>query len=389
MKKKIAILGAGQLAKYLKLAAKNLGLPCTVVANSSQDPAYQDSLDVIAEEWTPDLMLKIFQENEIVTFENEWIAPHLLSKVNADGLLEKMAPLFESMQKVRTKWDQKRLFLEQKYPTARALTGGQLPLFDEKRLAETLVDFPLGAVVKESELAYDGKGVFVFGPQENGALKVKAGALNQEKKSWYIEERIDFSKELALVFTRNLAGDFVHYPLVEFFSENGICSSVLVEGKNRGLMLELEKQAVAIARDLSENLNWCGTAALEFFYSEAQGLLINEFAPRVHNSGHFTLSASKTSQFENHLRAIAGLPLGSCETAPFAAMKNLIGTHPSKNSVPPDTNAGVEPFWYGKKEIRPGRKMGHVNAFGALQDRDNIVDKVNRVVEDWKIKIAK
>jgi 5-(carboxyamino)imidazole ribonucleotide synthase len=154
-------------------------------------------------------------------------------------------------------------------------------------------------------------------------------------------------------------------------------------------MLELEKQAVAIARDLSQKLNWCGTAALEFFYSEAQGLLINEFAPRVHNSGHFSLSASKTSQFENHLRAIAGLPLGSCETAPFAAMKNLIGTQKSKNSVPPDVKTGVEPFWYGKKEIRPGRKMGHVNAFGGLQDRDNIVDKVNRVVEDWEIKTAK
>lgn len=388
MGKRIAILGAGQLAKYLNLAAQKLKIPVIIVATASSDPACQDNSDCIVHDWTADLMLKVFQEADLVTFENEWISDALLFKVKESGLIEKLSPSFESMRMVRTKWEQKKLFLQQNYPTAKALMGEQLPLLDEKRMAKVLAGFPSGLVIKESELAYDGKGVFVFGVQEILAFKQKATSLTREKKSWYLEERVGFEKELALVFTRNLAGDFVHYPLAEFFSERGICSSVFVEGKNQGLMLELEKQAVAIARDLAEKLNWCGTAALEFFYSETQGLLINEFAPRVHNSGHFTLSASRTSQFENHMRAIAGLPLGVCETYPFAVMKNLLGTAQSKSCTAPEEIPGVESFWYGKSEIRPGRKMGHVNAFGALQNRDNIVDKVNRVVEDWKIKTA-
>jgi 5-(carboxyamino)imidazole ribonucleotide synthase len=389
MEKRIAILGAGQLAKYLNLAARKLNLPVTIVATSASEPACQDNSDCITQEWTADLMLNVFNQADLVTFENEWISESLLSKVKAAGLLNRLTPSFESMERVRTKWGQKELFYKLKYPTAKTLNGNELLLSEDEKLVEVLQGFHSGFVIKQSELAYDGKGVFVFDSKETEAFRSKAVSLNQKNVSWYVEEKIGFEKELALVFTRNLRGDFVHYPLAEFFSQQGICSSVFVEGKNQGLMLELEKQAVAIARDLSQKLNWCGTAALEFFYSEAQGLLINEFAPRVHNSGHFSLSASKTSQFENHLRAIAGLPLGPCETAPFAAMKNLIGTQKSKNSVPPDVKTGVEAFWYGKKEIRPGRKMGHVNAFGGLQDRDNIVDKVNRVVEDWEIKTAK
>lgn len=388
MQKRIAILGAGQLAKYLGLAAQKLKIPVTVVATSPSDPACQDNLPFIACEWTPEVMLKVFQENDIVTFENEWISASLLSKVKESGQLKKLCPSFESMNTVRTKWDQKKLFLKEKYPTAKALSGDQVPLSDTQSLNDCLNSFSKGVVIKESECAYDGKGVFVFDNKEIASLTQMALSLNQKKRSWYLEEKVEFQKELALVFSRNLKGDFVHYPLAEFFSDQGICSTVFVQGKNEGLMLKLEEQAVALARDLSQKINWCGTAALEFFYSETQGLLINEFAPRVHNSGHFSLSASHTSQFENHIRAIADLPLGVCETAPFAVMKNLIGTPQSKSCVAPAASAGVELFWYGKNGIRPGRKMGHVNAFGPLEDRDNIVDKVNRVVEDWKIKTA-
>jgi 5-(carboxyamino)imidazole ribonucleotide synthase len=196
---------------------------------------------------------------------------------------------------------------------------------------------------------------------------------------------VNFKKEMALVFSRNTRGEFAHYPLVEFQSENGICSSVYVEEKDTLGARKLEQQAVEIARDLSQKLNWVGTAAIEFFLGSDGKLLINEFAPRVHNSGHFSLSASVTSQFENHMRAITDLPLGDCKTAPFAMMKNLIGTQDSKFSHPPEKEAGVQLFWYGKHEMRQGRKMGHVNAYGSLDQKSQIISKVDQIVEKWKL----
>lgn len=376
MGKRIAILGAGQLAKYLVQAANSLGLEPTVIAAGANEPALRESCQSQIAPWTPELFLKVFQENDLVTFENEWISSSLLGLARENGLLAKLYPTSESIQKVRTKWDQKRFFAEQRYPTAQALSQDQF---------EGQMSFPGGVVLKESELAYDGKGVFVFSALDREPLKRKIEELNRAGRAWYLEEKIDFKQELALVFTRSFDGDFVHFPLSTFESENGICSTVCVEGKNQGLLASLELKAVEIARDLTQALDWCGTAALEFFYSEAKGLLINEFAPRVHNSGHFSLSASRTSQFENHLRAIARMPLGSCETAPFAFMKNLIGTKESKSAIQPSNQDRAQVFWYGKEEIRPGRKMGHINGFGELSDKKVIRDEVNQLVNLWQM----
>lgn len=382
MGKRIAILGAGQLAKYLVQAAGKLGLSVSVVATSPDDPALQEPCQGIVGQWTPELFLKIFQEHDLVTFENEWISDGLLVQVKEQGLLSKMLPAESSIQKVRTKWDQKQFFIEQGYPTASALSQKKV---ESKSTADLNQLFPQGVVIKESELAYDGKGVYVFNLKDAESFKTQMNKLTTIKRPWYLEERIFFNQELALVFTRTAKGEFVHLPLVRFESENGICSSVFVQGKNQGILASLETEAVKIARDLSETLDWCGTAAIEFFYSEDKGLLINEVAPRVHNSGHFSLSASRTSQFENHLRAIIGMELGSYETAPFAMMKNLIGQEGARCAIPPESRDDVEAFWYGKKEVRSGRKMGHVNAFGELSDQKNIVEKVNQVVNRWQM----
>ncbi len=386
METRIAILGAGQLAKYLVLAAKKLGLSPTVIATFSFDPACEVSDQVRVGEWTPDSLLQVFQDHEIVTFENEWISEYLLSKVKAAGLLNKLLPSFESMQKVRTKWDQKQFFIGENYPTAKTLGPSETNFSTISDLQKSLHPFTNGIVIKESELAYDGKGVFVFESKDTEKIKTKLEALTQKNIPWYIEEKVLFKQELALVFSRRKNGEFGYFPLVEFRSEQGICSMVLVQGKNSGVMAALEDKAVIIAKDLCEKIQWCGTGALEFFNSETQGLLINEFAPRVHNSGHFTLTASETSQFENHLRAILNLPLGSCTTASFAVMKNLLGSKYSKVAQAPKSTSHAEVFWYGKREIREGRKMGHVTAHGSIQSRDNLIEEVTQLVRHWEIK---
>lgn len=385
MDKRVAILGAGQLAKYLAFAAKKLKISVTVIATSELEPACLDGNRRMVFPWTPELFLKVFQEHDLVTFENEWISDRLLQRVREKGLLEKMFPHYECMNEVRTKWDQKKFFSKQKYPTTKAVLGSSVDFLKIESFKNINDQFSNGVVLKESELAYDGKGVFVFKAQEQSLIFEKAQELIQKGKTWYLEERVDFQKEMALVFSRNTRGEFAHYPLVEFQSENGICSSVYVEKKDTLEAHKLEQQAVEIARDLSQKIKWVGTAAIEFFVGPKQELLINEFAPRVHNSGHFSLSASSTSQFENHMRAITGLTLGDCKTAPFAMMKNLIGTKDSKFSHPPEKREEIELFWYGKHEIRPGRKMGHVNAFGSLDQKSQIISKVDETVEKWKL----
>lgn len=385
MGNRIAILGAGQLAKYLVQSAKRLGFEPTVVASKPNEPACSENCQVIAGDWKPELFLEVFKTHDLVTFENEWISDSLLTLVRQHGFLGKLYPSSQATHQVRTKWDQKQFFLKQKYPTSRAIGGGEWMSNNKQNVEELLSSFKLGTVFKESEMAYDGKGVFFFEVGERHRLDAQIEKTRAFNQAWYVEEKIAFDRELALVFTRSRNKEFAHFPLVQFESEQGICTSVFVEGDNQGLMATLEKQAVEIARDLSETLDWYGTAAIEFFFDDKRGLLVNEFAPRVHNSAHFSLSASETSQFENHIRAIGGMRLGSCRTAPFAMMKNLIGMRESVRAVPPINIGPVQSFWYGKEEIRPGRKMGHVNAFGALSERVKIENQVNQVVNDWQL----
>lgn len=385
MGKRVAILGAGQLAKYLAISAKRLGHFVTIVAQSKDDPAVAHADDANFSQWTPELFLQVFKTHDVVTFENEWISDDLLEKVKEEQLIDRMVPGFDGMAKMRTKWDQKQFFNEQGYSSGRALSGTQVDLRDPKAIQKLSEQFPQGAVLKQSELAYDGKGVFVFDVMSESGFLTKALELNRNKKAWYLEEKINFQKELALVFTRATDGEFCHLPIVEFKSKNGICSSVMVQQPPEKDLIQKQNMAVEIAFDLAQKLQWCGTAAIEFFLTSKGELLINEFAPRVHNSGHFSLSASQTSQFENHIRAVTGMPLGPCGTAQFAYMRNLIGTAKSVSSAEPKSAKNVELFWYGKKQIRAGRKMGHINGVGSLAEKNEIIKKVDEIVENWEL----
>ena len=211
------------------------------------------------------------------------------------------------------------------------------------------------AVLKTAGFGYDGKGQSKIDDVGNAGEAWEA--LGGEA---VLESRVEFEKEVSVVAARGLDGSFVHYGVVENTHDRHILD-VTVAPAN--VSPEVEREAVEIARDIFEELEVVGTACVEFFMTTEGKLLVNEIAPRPHNSGHWTIEGAVTSQFEQQLRAVCGLPLGSTERIRPAAMANLLG----------DAWANGEPDWarvcslpgvklhlYGKKEARPGRKMGHV-----------------------------
>ena len=208
----------------------------------------------------------------------------------------------------------------------------------------------LPAVLKTRRMGYDGKGQWILGTAED----VKIAKDGLPKLPFTVERFVPFTRELSVIAVRGKAGETAFYPLVENHHRNGILRLSLAPAP--GVAPEIQKAAEDAARQVLEALNYVGVLAIEFFECDGK-LLANEMAPRVHNSGHWTIEGAVTSQFENHLRAICGLPLGSTTAIGASAMINLIGEVPESVQVLAIPSAHLH--LYGK-EPRPGRKLGHV-----------------------------
>lgn len=226
----------------------------------------------------------------------------------------------------------------------------------ELRAAAVSVGFP--GVLKTRRFGYDGKGQrMVSGEDELVDAWAELGP-----SALLFEERISFRRELSIVSVRSREGQTTHYPLVENLHRDGILR--LTRAPAPGVPAALQREAEGISTALLDDLDYVGVGAIELFETE-QGLLANEMAPRVHNSGHWTQDGARTSQFENHVRAVAGLPIGDPSPRGHTAMLNLIGT------VPPLAELldlpGCHVHLYGKAP-RPGRKLGHVNVVGDTAD---------------------
>ncbi len=228
-------------------------------------------------------------------------------------------------------------------------------------------------------LGYDGKGQVVCQSRDD-----LAAAFEQiGRKPCVLEQRIDLATEVSVVLCRSEAGDVTCFPIAENSHAGGILDVSLVPAS---ISKELADAALDAAARIADGLDYCGVLAVEFFISTDDELLVNEMAPRPHNSGHYTLDACLTSQFEQQVRMVSGLPAGSCELHSPVAMWNLLG------DIWPD---GGVPTWeavleleqaklhlYGKTEARPGRKMGHVNCLGKnLSAAIELLEKVRKVLQ--------
>ncbi|MBI2027985.1 MAG: 5-(carboxyamino)imidazole ribonucleotide synthase [Candidatus Levybacteria bacterium] len=365
---RIGIVGGGQLGKMLTIAAKKLGFYVTVIDPTIQSPAGQVAdKQIIADYKDEKSIEELAQSSDFITFEIELANDSALFNILSRG--KKVNPHPKTLSIIRDKLTQKNFLKENKIPTAKFKEV--LSVNDIEKNAE---EFGYPLMLKARTDAYDGRGNFLVrkkGDFKKGLEKLKGRKL-------YIEKFVPFIKELAIMVARGINEEIKSYPVVETIHKNNICDTVLVPGR---VSLKIQKMAKKLAERTVSKLKGAGVFGIEMFLTKDNKILVNEIAPRVHNSGHFTIEASITSQFEQHIRAISGLPLGSTDLIPKAAvMKNILGENHG-NGFPKGIEkalaiSGVSLHIYGKKESRPQRKMGHITVMG--NSIEECLNKANR-----------
>ncbi len=356
---RIGIFGGGQLAQMLIQAAISLGIEIVICERVADSPAAHYTQHAIVGPWEDATVLTTFAHQcDIVTLENEFIDASLLERVVAQGI--PVWPTPATVAVVQDKlWQKERL----------AAAGLAIPLFrsvatpDEVLTAAQAFGWPL--MLKTRRNGYDGYGNATLHTAED--VLPAWERLSRGGSPLLVEAWVPFTCELAVMVVRGRDGTIVSYPVVETVQQNHICHIVRAPAP-------IEAKLAALATDLAvaavQAVDGVGIFGVELFALADGQVLINELAPRPHNSGHYTIEACVTSQFENHLRAVAGWPLGATALrSPAAVMVNLLGRRNGPITPTAITAAlavpGAHIHFYGKREERIGRKMGHVTALGS------------------------
>lgn len=348
---RVGFLGGGQLARMLALKAHQMGLEPHVLSEHRSDPAAQVSLF-----WHPGNpqnlkdLVEFAKTVDIVTFESEFLEGKLLQEFQKK-IQTPIYPRVSHLETLQDRWSQKQALEEASLPTSPFIK-----VTDQKSFLVACDFFENEVVFKKRHGGYDGNGTFIL-----KSKKSLAPIQSQlEKINYHViaEEFVPFQRELACVFARNPSGQVTALPLVESFQEYSRCSWVIGPVKHKAWP-SLRKK---IQNWLSK-IDYVGVLAFELF-DVGPELLINETAPRVHNSGHYSMDALTVDQFELHLRCLLDLPLPKENTflAKNFAMINLLGRTSNPAWAPKNFQGRLH--WYGKKDNRPGRKMGHLNLIG-------------------------
>ena len=368
---KLGILGGGQLGKMLLFDTRKFDIQTYVLDPSDEAPCkiacnefYQgDLMDF-------DTVYNFGKKVDVLTFEIELVNLEALVKLEEEGLPVYPSP--KTLKLIQNKGIQKDFYTQYNIPTA------PYKRFEKTALLKAAVEnneLSLPFVWKCTEFGYDGNGVKVVR---------KATDLDELPNVECIAEAmIPFKNELAVIVARSVSGEVKTYPVVEmeFHPEANQVEYVICPAR---IDEEVAKKARAIALNVSQQFNHVGLLAVEMFQTEDDEILVNEVAPRPHNSGHYSIEASYTSQFENHLRAILDLPLGNTDSKAAGIMVNLVGSEGYSGQVIYENIEkilewdGVTPHIYGKKQTRPYRKMGHVTIV------NNDVNEARKIAEQVK-----
>jgi len=350
---KLGILGGGQLGKMLLAETRKFDIQ-TYVLDPSKDAPCQFGAHYfeIGNLLDFDTVYNFGTKVDVLTIEIENVNLDALDKLELEG--KKIYPSPKTLRNIQSKITQKKLYLQNQISTANAKT------FDNKK--DLIIEASQGnllfpCVWKQDRFGYDGYGVKI--------LKSENDLVDLPETPCLIEEMIPFKNELAVIVTRSVSGEVKTYPVVEmeFHPEANQVEYVICPAR---IDEKVAKKAQEIALKVSESFNHVGLLAVEMFQTNDDKILVNEVAPRPHNSGHYSIEASFTSQFENHLRAILDLPLGNTASKVAGIMVNLVGEDGFSGPVVYENIEnimaidGVTPHIYGKRETRPFRKMGHV-----------------------------
>lgn len=367
----VGIVGAGQLARMMAQAAIPLDIKLVLLAADEHDGAAKVVPDVII--GSPDDPVKLRELAErcdVLTFDHELVDPETLAALEADG--HRIAPSAATMALAQNKRRQRAEL---------AAAGHRVPAFRDVDTVDDVLAFVAEhswpVVVKASRGGYDGRGVWVV-DNEAGARKVVAEA-HEAGLVLLVEQYLHLSRELAVLVARRANGEIAVWEPVETVQRNGMCNELCVPVEEDSRLIA---SAVGTARHIAGEIDAIGVLAIEFFISNGE-LYVNELAPRPHNSGHWTIEGSTTSQFEQHLRAVLDLPLGDTSVlAPVVATENVLG--PEDGSDPLDrlpaalAVRGTHVHFYGKR-ARGGRKLGHVTALG--RDRDETRQRASIAIQ--------
>ncbi len=349
----LGIAGAGQLARMTCLAAWPLGIRVAVLG-APGEPAAPMAAGLVEGDWRDAGAVRALGARVgVVTLENEFVNAAALASVQATGTPVRPDPA--TLARVQDKALQKELLRSAGLPTAAFLV-----VEHPRELAAAGRDLGWPLMLKARRLGYDGYGNATCADEE--AARAAMARLDAGE-GVLVEAMVGFERELAAMVARSPSGAAACYPVVETVQRDHVCHEVVAPAP-------IAPDARARAREVSlaaaRAANGLGVTGVEMFLSPTGGILVNELAPRPHNSGHYTIEACETSQFENHLRGVLDLPLGDVRMrSPAAAMVNLLGT--TTGPARPDTAAalaveGAHLHLYDKAEVRPGRKMGHVTA---------------------------
>ena len=365
---RIGVLGGGQLGQMLGLAAIPLGIECVFYDPSPDAPARVAGRHVCAAWDDRDALARFAESVDVITFEFENVPTASLAFLAG---VRPVRPGVRSLELTCDRIREKEFLRDAGVPVqpfAAVATAADLDL--------ALATVGPHGVLKTRTLGYDGKGQRVV----RAAAELAPAWAELGQRPCIYEAFVPFDREISVVATRALDGTTAVYPIVENLHTQGILFRSIAPAR---VPESLAAAATRHARSVLEGLGHVGTLALEMFVAD-HALVANEIAPRVHNSGHWTIQGARTSQFENHMRAVAGLPLGDAGAHGFAAMVNLIGGVPEAGEVLAIPGASAQ--FYGKAH-RPGRKVAHMNVVAASREEllarldpiESIARRVNRL----------
>ncbi|MBA8820788.1 5-(carboxyamino)imidazole ribonucleotide synthase [Ochrobactrum sp. P6BS-III] len=343
----IGIIGGGQLGRMLAMAAARLGFQTVILEPQADCPAAQvANRQIVAAYDDPKALAELAAASDVITYEFENVPVSAADKLAETAIV---LPPPAALEISQDRFNEKQFLNESGIETA----PWRL-VDDEETLIAALGALGERGILKTRRLGYDGKGQVRLTSLDETAAHDALVAINNAPA--ILEGFVDFEREVSVIAARDRSGNVAIYDIAENVHKDGILSTSTVPAHITAQTADAARQA---AEKLLHALDYVGVLGLEFFVLKDGSLLANEFAPRVHNSGHWTEAACAISQFEQHIRAVAGLPLGNTDRHSDCVMENLIGNDVDKvPAILLEPNAVLH--LYGKKEAREGRKMGHV-----------------------------
>ncbi|MGR6856052.1 5-(carboxyamino)imidazole ribonucleotide synthase [Bacillus halotolerans] len=361
----IGIIGGGQLGKMMAVSAKQMGYKVAVVDPVKDSPCGQVAdIEITASYNDREAIRKLAEISDIITYEFENIDYDALHWLKGHAYLPQGSELLLITQNRETE--------KKAIQSAGCEVAPYRIVKTMDELKEAVQSLGLPAVLKTCRGGYDGKGQFVI----KEASQIEEASALLEHGTCILESWVSFKMELSVIVVRSVNGEISTFPAAENIHHNNILFQSIVPAR---VEERIQEKAAELAVKLADELNLVGPLAVEMFLTEGDELLVNELAPRPHNSGHYTLDLCETSQFEQHIRAVCGLPLGKTELLKPGMMVNLLGDEVKIPEEEPELLKEAKLYVYGKHEIKKGRKMGHITFMKQPED-----EWIQEITNKWR-----